>query len=54
MVDDLHLLDHESATTLRYAARRLKEVPVAALLSVTSPLDRHVAAAGIPGSPSAS
>ncbi|GAA1255793.1 LuxR family transcriptional regulator [Pseudonocardia aurantiaca] len=48
VVDDLHLLDHESATTLRYAARRLKEVPVAALLSVTSPLDRHVAAAGIP------
>ena len=48
VVDDLHLLDQHSAAALLYAVRRVRNVPVAALLSAESPLDAYVADARLP------
>ncbi|WP_158228189.1 AAA family ATPase [Pseudonocardia sp. MH-G8] len=47
VVDDLQLLDRASVAALRYAARRLVALPVAALLSAESPPKAALAEAGL-------
>lgn len=48
VVDDLHLLDPDSTAALLYAARRLANRPVAALLAAESPLAAHLAETDLP------
>ncbi|OLT16518.1 hypothetical protein BJF78_13930 [Pseudonocardia sp. CNS-139] len=48
VVDDLHLLDAGSTAALLYVVRRLRDRPIAALLSAESPLAAHLAGADVP------